>query len=140
MFAVFSDDLADARCYLLQDIDAAGGLRHTLNGACGDFRGTQNVGADITCTANEGYPPLHLKPATFRPGGVVKVRGDVSSQFLTGLLMALPLTGEAATVDVIGELISKPYVEITLNVMKRFGIEVRRTGLRYLDVPVGTYV
>jgi 3-phosphoshikimate 1-carboxyvinyltransferase len=70
--------------------------------------GLRQLGADVTYLGNDAYPPLHLKPATIQPGGVVKVRGDVSSQFLTGLLMALPLTGEAATVDVVGELISKP--------------------------------
>jgi 3-phosphoshikimate 1-carboxyvinyltransferase len=73
---------------------------------------------------NDGFPPLHLKPAKIQPGGVVKVRGDVSSQFLTGLLMALPLTGETVAVDVVGELISKPYIEITLAIMARFGVVV----------------
>jgi 3-phosphoshikimate 1-carboxyvinyltransferase len=53
--------------------------------------------------------------------------------------MALPLSGKAARVEVQGELISKPYVEITLNVMQRFGVEVRRTGWRYFDVPAATY-
>ncbi|HVJ10140.1 MAG TPA: 3-phosphoshikimate 1-carboxyvinyltransferase, partial [Burkholderiales bacterium] len=54
-------------------------------------------------------------------------------------LMALPLSGRAARIEVQGELISKPYVEITLNVMKRFGVEVKRTGWRYFDVPAGSY-
>jgi 3-phosphoshikimate 1-carboxyvinyltransferase len=54
--------------------------------------------------------------------------------------MALPLSGKSARIEVQGELISKPYVEITLNVMKRFGIEVKRTGWRYFDLPAGTYV
>jgi 3-phosphoshikimate 1-carboxyvinyltransferase len=67
------------------------------------------------------------------------VRGDVSSQFLTALLMALPLSGRASRIEVQGELISKPYVEITLNVMKRFGVEVKRTGWRYFDVPSQAY-
>jgi len=56
------------------------------------------------------------------------VRGDVSSQFLTALLMALPLTGQEAVIEVVGELISKPYIEITLNLMARFGVEVEREG------------
>ena len=68
------------------------------------------------------------------------MRGDVSSQFLTALLMALPLSGKPARVEVQGELISKPYVEITLNVMQRFGVEVKRSGWRWFDVPAGTYV
>ena len=54
--------------------------------------GLRQLGADVTYLGNEGFPPLQLKPAKIQPGGVVKVRGDVSSQFLTGLLMALPLT------------------------------------------------
>ncbi|HZX31635.1 MAG TPA: bifunctional 3-phosphoshikimate 1-carboxyvinyltransferase/cytidylate kinase [Rhodocyclaceae bacterium] len=100
--------------------------------------GLRQLGADITYLGNEGYPPLHLKPAAIRPGGVVKVRGDVSSQFLTGLLMALPLTGVETTVEVVGELISKPYIEITLATMKRFGVEVRRDGWERFTVPAGS--
>ena len=100
--------------------------------------GLRQLGADVTYLGNEGFPPLHLKPATIRPGGVVKVRGDVSSQFLTGLLMALPLTGEAATVDVVGELISKPYIEITLAIMARFGVQVQREGWQRFTVPAGS--
>jgi 3-phosphoshikimate 1-carboxyvinyltransferase len=69
----------------------------------------------------------------------VRVKGDVSSQFLTALLMALPLTGAASSVEVQGELISKPYVEITLNVMRRFGIEVARDGWRAFRVPAASY-
>lgn len=100
--------------------------------------GLRQLGADITYLGGEGYPPLHLKPAVIRPGGVVRVRGDVSSQFLTGLLMALPLTGVATTVEVIGELISKPYIEITLAVMRRFGVEVGREGWQRFTVPAGS--
>ena len=100
--------------------------------------GLRQLGADVTYLGNEGFPPLHLKPASIQPGGVVKVRGDVSSQFLTGLLMALPLTGELATVDVVGELISKPYIEITLAIMARFGVQVRRDGWQRFVVPAGS--
>jgi 3-phosphoshikimate 1-carboxyvinyltransferase len=92
-------------------------------------------GADIEYLANEGFPPLRLKPAVIAPGGVVKIRGDVSSQFLTGLLMALPLTGVETTVEVAGELISKPYVEITLELMARFGVRVARREWRAFTVP-----
>ncbi|MFZ2267589.1 MAG: bifunctional 3-phosphoshikimate 1-carboxyvinyltransferase/cytidylate kinase [Azonexus sp.] len=100
--------------------------------------GLRQLGAAVTYLGNDGYPPLHLKPATIRPGGAVKVRGDVSSQFLTGLLMALPLTGEAATVEVVGELISKPYIEITLAIMARFGVVVQRDGWQRFTVPAGS--
>ena len=95
------------------------------------------LGADIRCTANEGYPPLHLRPASIRPGGVVRVRGDVSSQFLTALLMALPLTGVETTVEVVGELISKPYIRITLELMARFGVQVEQHGWERFVVPGG---
>ena len=82
--------------------------------------------------------------STIHPGKICRWRSCACaatsrSQFLTALLMALPLSGKPARIEVQGELISKPYVEITLNVMKRFGIEVQRTGWRYFDVPAGTY-
>jgi 3-phosphoshikimate 1-carboxyvinyltransferase len=100
--------------------------------------GLRQLGADVTYLGNEGFPPLHLKPATIQPGGFVKVRGDVSSQFLTGLLMALPLTGETVAVDVVGELISKPYIEITLATMARFGVTVEREGWQRFTVRAGS--
>jgi 3-phosphoshikimate 1-carboxyvinyltransferase len=100
--------------------------------------GLRQLGADVTYLGNEGYPPLHLKPASIQPGGVVKVRGDVSSQFLTGLLMALPLTGETVVVEVVGELISKPYIEITLATMARFGVVVERDGWQRFTVKAGS--
>lgn len=100
--------------------------------------GLRQLGADVTYLGNDGFPPLQLKPAKIQPGGVVRVRGDVSSQFLTGLLMALPLTGETVTVDVVGELISKPYIEITLAIMARFGVLVQREGWQRFIVPAGS--
>ena len=100
--------------------------------------GLRQLGADVSYLGNDGYPPLHLKPATIQPGGSVQVRGDVSSQFLTGLLMALPLTGETVMVEVIGELISKPYIEITLATMARFGVVVERDGWQRFTVKAGS--
>ncbi|MBI1173981.1 MAG: bifunctional 3-phosphoshikimate 1-carboxyvinyltransferase/cytidylate kinase [Sideroxydans sp.] len=87
----------------------------------------RQLGADIKYLGNEGYPPLQISPGMLA-GNTVQVRGDVSSQFLTGLLMALPLSGEAVVVDVAGELISRPYIEITLAMMARFGVRVERQG------------
>ncbi len=86
----------------------------------------RRLGAGIDYLGEEGYPPLAIRPAAIRAGGTVSVRGDVSSQFLTALLMALPLTGREDHREVEGELISKPYVEITLNTMRRFGVDVER--------------
>ncbi len=96
------------------------------------------LGADVRYLAHEGFPPLAIGPARAAAGGdVVRVRGDVSSQFLTALLMALPLAGGARAIEVEGELISKPYVEITLELMKRFGVTVRREGWSRFEVPAG---
>src|SRR5687767_1685473 len=97
------------------------------------------MGARIEYMAEEGFPPLRILPSAMAPEASVRVRGDVSSQFLSALLMALPLSGRACRIEVQGELISKPYVEITLNVMRRFGVEVARTGWRYFDVPGRSY-
>ena len=93
------------------------------------------MGADIRYEAAEGYPPLLIGPAPVVPPAVVPVRGDVSSQFLSALLMALPLTGRAAAVEVQGELISKPYVDITLNSLARFGVQVVRQGYARFELP-----
>jgi 3-phosphoshikimate 1-carboxyvinyltransferase len=97
----------------------------------------RGLGAAIDYLGEAGYPPLHIKPARINVGGKVSVRGDVSSQFLTALLMALPLTGGQTTITVEGELISKPYVEITLNTMRRFGVKVMRDGWAAFTIPAG---
>ncbi|MCL2875412.1 MAG: bifunctional 3-phosphoshikimate 1-carboxyvinyltransferase/cytidylate kinase [Betaproteobacteria bacterium] len=94
-------------------------------------------GASIKSLEKEGFPPLLIRPAVIRPCSVVKIRGDVSSQFLSGLLMALPLAGAQVTVEVEGELISKPYVDLTLNLMARFGVAVEREGWRAFSIPAG---
>lgn len=96
------------------------------------------IGARIDYEGREGFPPLAVHPGDIQAGNV-KVRGDVSSQFLTALLMALPLAGRASRIEVQGELISKPYVEITLNVMRRFGVEVSREQWSAFDVPPAFY-
>src|SRR5690606_12352801 len=97
----------------------------------------RQLGADIRYNGKEGYPPLELVRAEIQVPDVISVRGDVSSQFLTALLLALPLTGQGARVEVVGELISKPYVEITLNMMRRFGVEVEREGWQVFRIPAG---
>ncbi|MDR2207356.1 MAG: bifunctional 3-phosphoshikimate 1-carboxyvinyltransferase/cytidylate kinase [Azoarcus sp.] len=94
-------------------------------------------GANIEFLEKKGFPPLRIHPADIRPDSVVKIRGDVSSQFLSGLLMALPLAGARVTVEVEGELISKPYVDMTLNLMARFGVTVERESWRAFSVPAG---
>ena len=94
----------------------------------------RQVGADITYLGNDGFPPLQIRPGKIG-GHQVSVRGNVSSQFLTALLMAVPLTGQQTTIKVVGELISKPYIEITLNLMARFGVQVERHGWQAFTIP-----
>ena len=91
----------------------------------------RQLGCPVQYQGNAGYPPLRIgngRPAPVSTHEPVRVRGDVSSQFLTALLLALPLaTAERAiTIAVDGELISKPYIDITLNLLARFGIVVER--------------
>jgi len=95
------------------------------------------LGADIKYLGNAGFPPLQISPAKLA-GDTAQVRGDVSSQFLTGLLMALPLLNRTVKVEVIGELISKPYIEITLSMMSRFGVQVARDGWNSFSVEAGS--
>ncbi len=97
-------------------------------------------GANIDYAANDGFPPLDISPATLDLSQPIQIRGDVSSQFLTALLMALPLSGVKATIEVVGELISKPYIEITLNLMAKFGVNIEREGWQRFSVaPNSTY-
>lgn len=88
------------------------------------------LGADITYAAAVGYPPLLIRPAVKIEASEVEVRGDVSSQFLSGLLMAAPLVApdHGLAIRVAGDLISRPYVTMTLAMMARFGVEVERDG------------
>ncbi len=96
------------------------------------------AGADIEYTMNKGYPPLHIRGGEFKSQRL-SVRGDVSSQFLTALLMVAPLMARehAVTIAVEGELISKPYIEITLNLIRRFGGVVEQDGWSSFTIPAG---
>ncbi len=96
-------------------------------------------GARIDYLGKEGFPPLALHPGTIRRGAPLRVRGDVSSQYLSALLMAAPLAGSETRIEVEGGLISRPYVEITLNLMRRFGVEVERDGWKTFTVPAKRY-
>lgn len=128
------------------------------------------LGCRIDYLGNPGYPPLRIHPVpteALQLDAPIRVRGDVSSQFLTALLLALPLAtgtpaptlpalrgslppegaappgggpaaGRDIVIDVVGELISKPYIEITLNLLARFGIAVRREGWQRFTIPAGS--
>ena len=102
--------------------------------------GLRQLGCQIDYLGQDGYPPLRIKAAeSFNLSEPIKVRGDVSSQFLTALLLALPLVAtHDIVIEVQGELISKPYIEITLNLLARFGIKVRRDGWQKFTIPTGS--
>jgi len=95
-------------------------------------------GADISYLGNPGFPPVEIRPAALLDqAGIqtVTVKGDVSSQFLTGLLMALPLSGKKSIINVSGTLISQPYIELTLAQMRHFGVQVEHSGWQQFIIP-----
>jgi 3-phosphoshikimate 1-carboxyvinyltransferase len=92
------------------------------------------LGARVDYLGQEGFPPLRIHPAESL-ADATQVRGNVSSQFLTGLIMALPLRQHNTTIEIVGELISRPYIGITLAMLRRFGVEIGRDGWQRFSVP-----
>ena len=142
----------------MRPLTAAIALLTSLQGGEFELRGTERMherpigdlidalrrlGCRIDCLGTPGYPPLRVGGQS---GGVlqtqqpIRVRGDVSSQFLTALLMTLPLAAAdaAITIEVEGELISRPYIEITLALLARFGIRVEHEGWQRFTIPPGS--
>lgn len=99
------------------------------------------LGCHIDYLANENFPPLRIGKPNLQIHAPIRVRGDVSSQFLTALLMALPLVAHQQhkdmVIEVVGELISRPYIDITLKLLARFGIDVQRDGWQRFTIPAG---
>ena len=99
----------------------------------------RQLGCQIEYLGQSGYPPLRIGQPTLSLERPIRVRGDVSSQFLTALLIALPLVAERTIViEVVGELISRPYIEITLNLLARFGIQVLRESWQRFTIAAGS--
>ena len=104
----------------------------------------RQLGCQIDYLGQDGYPPLRIAQAAGVPALAlnqpIQVRGDVSSQFLTALLMALPLVASTqdVVIEVVGELISKPYIHITLELLARFGIAVRHEQWQRFTIPAGS--
>ena len=98
------------------------------------------LGCQIDYLGQAGFPPLHIGQPSLKLDAPIQVRGDVSSQFLTALLMALPLAAQhrPIVIEVVGELISKPYIDITLNLLARYGIAVVREGWQRFTIPAGS--
>ncbi len=101
----------------------------------------QAVGANIRYLENPGYPPLQISVPQLHIDGPIPIQGSVSSQFLTAFLMVAPIlaarTGQDVVLEVQGELISKPYIAITLQLMARFGVRVVQDGWRRFTIPAG---
>ncbi|BBL24392.1 MULTISPECIES: bifunctional 3-phosphoshikimate 1-carboxyvinyltransferase/cytidylate kinase [Comamonas] len=102
----------------------------------------RQLGCQIDYLKDAGFPPLKIGQPDFSAwsDAPIQVRGDVSSQFLTALLMALPLQAadKAITIEVVGELISKPYIHITLELLARFGIQVHNENWQRFVIPAGS--
>ncbi|THT98491.1 bifunctional 3-phosphoshikimate 1-carboxyvinyltransferase/cytidylate kinase [Lampropedia puyangensis] len=103
----------------------------------------RQLGCDISYQKTQGYPPLVLQAANraeLERNTCIRIRGDVSSQFLTAMLMALPLIAQQRdyVIEVVGELISKPYIAITLNLLQRFGINVCNENWQRFTVTAGS--
>lgn len=96
----------------------------------------RQIGAQIEYAAAEGCPPLEIT-ARGLTGGEVRIRGNISSQYLTGMLMAAPMSLAPLTICVEGDLVSKPYINMTLDVMQRFGVVVERSGYEWFRLPGG---
>lgn len=96
----------------------------------------RGLGADITYSGDEGYPPLVIKGKALA-GGEVSIKGNVSSQYLTALLMVAPLLSSDLQIRVDGDLVSKPYIDITLNTMQRFGVTVENNDYQTFFVRGG---
>lgn len=96
------------------------------------------LGADIGYVGKAGYPPVRVRGRGLA-GGAARIDGGQSSQFLTSLLLAAPLAKTPVQVQVVGELVSKPYIDITLELMARFGVEARNDGYRRFSVAAGGY-
>jgi 3-phosphoshikimate 1-carboxyvinyltransferase len=95
------------------------------------------AGARVDYAGEEGFPPLYVSPRAIGDMPVLRVSGEVSSQFLSGILMALPWTGQGGRIEIEGDLVSKPYVDLTLNLMERFGVKVEREEWSAFVVPPG---
>jgi 3-phosphoshikimate 1-carboxyvinyltransferase len=99
----------------------------------------RQLGCHIDYTGQQGFPPLHIGTPSLQLDAPIQVRGDVSSQFLTALLMALPLVARRdIVIEVVGELISRPYIAITLNLLAQFGVQVQREGWQRFVIPAGS--
>ena len=99
----------------------------------------RQLGCDVGYLGTDGFPPLRIGTPKLQLDAPIRIRGDVSSQFLTALLMALPLVArQTIVIEVVGELISKPYIDITLKLLAQFGVVVRNEGWQRFTIAAGS--
>ena len=96
----------------------------------------RQLGANIQYEGAQGYPPLRIQASGLR-GGSVSIRGNVSSQYLTALLLASPLAQGPLDIEIVGDLVSKPYIDMTVDVMRRYGVTVENDNYRAFRVAGG---
>ncbi|WP_413284687.1 3-phosphoshikimate 1-carboxyvinyltransferase [Vibrio sp. MA40-2] len=96
----------------------------------------RSAGAKIEYLENENYPPLRIHGTGLKSGSV-SIDGSISSQFLTAFLMSAPLADGEITINIEGDLVSKPYIDITLHIMQQFGIEVINNNYQQFVIPTG---
>ncbi len=96
----------------------------------------KTAGADVEYLEAENYPPLKIKSTGLKAGSV-SIDGSISSQFLTAFLMSAPLADGEVTINIEGELVSKPYIDITLHIMKQFGVDVINNDYQSFVIPTG---
>lgn len=99
----------------------------------------QQLGAEIEYLSNHGYPPISITPKGLN-GGKVIIDGSISSQFLSALLMAAPLAKDQIEIEIKGELVSKPYVKLTLEMMQSFGVEVENNNYQSFKIKPQQYI
>jgi 3-phosphoshikimate 1-carboxyvinyltransferase len=97
----------------------------------------RQIKCNIDYVGSEGFPPLRLNQSDVSIPQEIVISGSISSQFLSGLLLALPLAGAKATIRVVGELVSKPYVALTLRLMKDFGVTVKNENFETFEIAAG---
>lgn len=98
----------------------------------------RELGADITFLGEEGFPPLKVKGKKLE-GGSIEVDGSVSSQFITALLLIAPTLSKGLQLKIINGLVSKPYIKMTIEVMKQFGVSVDETAGNLINVYPSEY-
>ncbi len=96
----------------------------------------RQAGAEVEYLENENYPPLKIT-GTGLNGGKVSIDGSISSQFLTAFLMSAPLAKDEVTIEIVGELVSKPYIDITLHIMEQFGVRVQNNDYKQFVIQPG---